>query len=166
MNEIQLPHIRLCAAPKVYFAVNWSERRTFNPVDVIGASTGLSPRLSMKANAPLTATKPGRLRQLPRRIKRRAPSGVFARLTAEQQAALLTWLDVENVTYAAACDRIQNQFGVAIPIHMVFRFYRKTLAARLATSAATGDGSPIPLQLVVRCNRPVEIELKTEALQP
>jgi hypothetical protein len=91
---------------------------------------------------------------------------VFARLTAEQQATLLTWLDVENITYAAACDRVHQQFGVAIRIDMVFRFYRKSLAARMATPAAPGDGAPIPLQLVVRCGYPVQVELKVEGVQP
>jgi transposase len=92
---------------------------------------------------------------------------LFAKLTQEQQKQLYGWIANERITYVAVTARLQQAFGVVANSNAVWRWwvkYNRTLLVRPDSPQA--DEAPAKVELTIRSDRPLDVVLKTETLNP
>jgi hypothetical protein len=95
------------------------------------------------------------------RVKPRPLAGLFAKLTDKQQAELYSWLADERITYRAAAARLQSQLGVTTTEKTLSDFWHKYSLTLLRIPPPACKDS-VKLQVVLRCERPLEVEVITE----
>ena len=61
-------------------------------------------------------------------------------LSAGQREKLLNWLFNDNISYAAAVERVKKEFGVATSLWSVRRFYRHAAEERKCGEPGAGAG--------------------------
>ncbi len=74
----------------------------------------------------------------------------FSGLSAGQREQLLNWLFDENMSYAAAAERVKKEFGIEASLWSVGRFYRHAAEERHVGNLALAQGSVADFRTATR----------------
>ena len=74
----------------------------------------------------------------------------FNGLSAEQREQLLNWLFNDNLSYAAAVERVKKEFGIATSLWSVRRFYCHAAEERSVGNLALAQGGMTDFRTATR----------------
>ncbi len=74
----------------------------------------------------------------------------FNGLSAGQREQLLNWLFNDNISYAAAVERVKKEFGIATSLSAMRRFYRHAAEERSVGNLALAQGSVADFRTATR----------------